>query len=129
MVLLLLPQSGERLEQAARSRSTFLAAGHKADVILVTAQWLLPPTCSGKGGAPCLPAGKKADVLLVTALDEVAWLLNLRGGDVAHNPVFLAYVMVTEKDATLYVDQKKVKHPSGQLLCARPHCCPLQRPW
>ena len=60
-------------------------------------------------------------MLLVTALDEVAWLLNLRGGDVAHNPVFLAYVMVTEQDATLYVDQKKVQCRSGQLLGTRTH--------
>ena len=95
-------------------------------MLLVSAQRLLPSTGSGKGGTP-LPAGKKADVLLVTALDEVAWLLNLRGGDVAHNPVFLAYVMVTEKDATLYVDQKKVKYLSGQLLYAPPQCCPLQQ--
>ena len=98
-------------------------------MLLVTAQRLLPSTCSENGGAPCLPAGKKADVLLVTALDEVAWLLNLRGGDVAHNPVFLAYVMVTEKEATLYVDQKKVKCRSGHLLWAHPKCCPLQQHW
>ena len=82
-----------------------------------------------KGRAPCLPAGKKADVLLVTALDEVAWLLNLRGGDVAHNPVFLAYVMVTEKDATLYVDQKKVKHGCRQLLWEHAQCCPSLQHW
>ena len=67
-------------------------------------------------------------MLLVTALDEVAWLLNLRGGDVAHNPVFLAYVMVTETDATLYVDQNKVKC-QGQLLLAHPQWCPLRQHW
>ncbi|KAL3145608.1 hypothetical protein ABBQ32_003156 [Trebouxia sp. C0010 RCD-2024] len=51
---------------------------------------------------------KGAGTLLVTALDEVAWLLNLRGGDVSYNPVFLAYVLVHESSATLYVDPQKV---------------------
>eukprot|EP00761_Pharyngomonas_kirbyi_P014833 gb/GECH01014863.1/.p1 GENE.gb/GECH01014863.1/~~gb/GECH01014863.1/.p1 ORF type:complete len:617 (+),score=120.10 gb/GECH01014863.1/:1-1851(+) len=35
-----------------------------------------------------------ADALVLTALDEVAWLLNLRGSDVPFNPVFLAYAVV-----------------------------------
>jgi Xaa-Pro aminopeptidase len=39
-----------------------------------------------------------ATAMLVTALDEVAWLLNLRGGDVPMNPVALAYALV-ERDA------------------------------
>ncbi len=52
------------------------------------------------GALPLLPlqmleAG--ADVLLVTMLDEVAWLLNLRGSDVQCNPVFLSYVIVPLK--------------------------------
>jgi len=38
---------------------------------------------------------KKAVGLVVTALDEVAWLLNLRGSDISYNPVFFAYAIVT----------------------------------
>ena len=49
-----------------------------------------------------------AGALAVTMLDEVAWLLNLRGGDVAYNPVFLSYVLVTADEATLFVDASKV---------------------
>ncbi|KAL0020575.1 hypothetical protein WJX77_005157 [Trebouxia sp. C0004] len=49
-----------------------------------------------------------AGALLVTALDEVAWLLNLRGGDVTYNPVFVSYVIVEHQTATLFVDQQKV---------------------
>ena len=41
---------------------------------------------------------KGCTVLIVTALDEVAWLLNLRGADIDYNPVFFAYVIVTEAD-------------------------------
>ena len=51
----------------------------------------------------------RADVLLVTMLDEVAWLLNLRGSDVECNPVFLSYVLVPlDGPARLYVDGAKV---------------------
>ena len=31
---------------------------------------------------------KKADVLILSALDDVAWMLNLRGSDIQFNPVF-----------------------------------------
>jgi len=51
----------------------------------------------------------KADLLVVAMLDEVAWLTNLRGADVAHNPVFLSYAAVSaEGGATLYVDAHKL---------------------
>ena len=59
----------------------------------------------------CFCADAGAGALLVTAVDEVAWLLNLRGGDVSHNPVFTSYVLVKEDSATLYVDQRKVCRP------------------
>ena len=42
-----------------------------------------------------------ADAYLVTALDETAWLLNLRGGDIRHTPVFLSYMFITQKRAIL----------------------------
>ncbi len=51
---------------------------------------------------------QKVGALIVTALDEVAWLLNLRGGDVAYNPIFISYAIVTPDTATLYVDSAKV---------------------
>lgn len=35
-----------------------------------------------------------ATATVITALDEVAWLLNIRGGDISHNPVTIAYVIV-----------------------------------
>lgn len=49
---------------------------------------------------------QKADALLMTALDEIAWLLNLRGNDVRNTPVFLAYMLLTGKDAVLCVQEK-----------------------
>ena len=48
---------------------------------------------------------KEADVLVLTALDDIAWLLNLRGNDVAYNPVFLSYMLVEPERAVLYLDE------------------------
>lgn len=44
----------------------------------------------------------KADYHVLTSLDDIAWLLNLRGDDVACNPVFLAYVAVTPQEVLLF---------------------------
>ncbi len=52
-----------------------------------------------------------ADALLVTTLDAIAWLFNLRGADVAYNPVLIAYAVVTLDDAVLHVDRAKVGAP------------------
>ena len=49
-----------------------------------------------------------ADAVLVTALDDIAWTLNLRGTDVHCNPVFVAYLLVTQDDAVLFTDAAKV---------------------
>ncbi len=43
-----------------------------------------------------------ADCLILTTLDDIAWLTNLRGGDIAYNPVFLSYMILTQTDALLY---------------------------
>lgn len=50
---------------------------------------------------------KGASFLVVSALDEIAYLLNLRGGDVHCTPVVLAYVVVGLKSAVLFVDSAK----------------------
>lgn len=51
---------------------------------------------------------KRGDALLVSALDDIAWVLNLRGSDVLCNPVFVAYLLITQGGATLFVDPEKV---------------------
>lgn len=50
---------------------------------------------------------KNAQLLVVTALDEVAWLLNLRGSDIEYNPVFFAYVIVQQNACVLFIDKKQ----------------------
>ena len=49
-----------------------------------------------------------ADSILITALDEIAWLLNLRGSDVDFTPVVIAYFYMSNKDRVLFIDSNKV---------------------
>lgn len=51
-------------------------------------------------------AGSSA--LVVSMLDEIAWLLNLRGSDIPHSPVMYAYLIVEIDKAKLFVDNSKV---------------------
>ena len=50
---------------------------------------------------------QKAEGLVISQLDEIAWLLNLRGSDVHCNPVFVSYVLLTQNDVTLFIDSEK----------------------
>jgi Xaa-Pro aminopeptidase len=45
---------------------------------------------------------------LVSTVDDLAWLLNLRGADVAYNPVFLGHLLLDQTSATLFVAAGKV---------------------
>ncbi|KAF3439044.1 hypothetical protein FNV43_RR17319 [Rhamnella rubrinervis] len=51
---------------------------------------------------------EKACGIIITALDEVAWLYNIRGSDVSYCPVVHAYAIVTSNSAFFYVDKRKV---------------------
>ncbi|EJD43382.1 Creatinase/aminopeptidase [Auricularia subglabra TFB-10046 SS5] len=51
-------------------------------------------------------ADKKFSAHVVTALDEIAWLFNLRGSDIDFNPVFFAYAVVTLSETLLFADIK-----------------------
>ncbi|MBU8870031.1 MAG: aminopeptidase P family protein [Gemmatimonadales bacterium] len=51
-------------------------------------------------------AGVKAHV--VSALDQIAWLFNVRSQDIMYTPVVTAYAVITDRSATLYVDPRKV---------------------
>jgi len=53
-------------------------------------------------------AEKKADMYILSSLDDIAWLLNLRGEDVKNTPLFYSYVVVEEDNALLFVDMGKI---------------------
>ncbi len=50
---------------------------------------------------------KKADYELIASLDDIAWTLNLRGNDIAYNPVFISYLFVTKEMAYLFTSDKR----------------------
>ena len=54
---------------------------------------------------------KEAVGMVVTALDEIAWLFNLRGGDIPHSPVFRAYSLISldpQPQITLYTNKSRL---------------------
>ena len=46
---------------------------------------------------------KNANYLVITSLDDIAWLLNLRGNDIQCNPVFFSYFIMTRTEGFLFV--------------------------
>ena len=48
---------------------------------------------------------KGAEALLLTSLDDIAWLFNMRGDDIAYNPVVLSFCVITEKEVRLFVQK------------------------
>uniref|UniRef100_A0A4W3K521 Xaa-Pro aminopeptidase 1 n=1 Tax=Callorhinchus milii TaxID=7868 RepID=A0A4W3K521_CALMI len=54
-------------------------------------------------------AEKKATWLVVTALDEIAWLLNLRGSEIKYNPLFFAFALVGSKNIRLFINEKHME--------------------
>ena len=67
-----------------------------------------------RAAAAAALAARGAGALVVTALDEVAWLLNVRGSDVAFNPVCFAFcVLRAGGDATLYAARAAYASPAG----------------
>jgi Xaa-Pro aminopeptidase len=45
---------------------------------------------------------------IVTALDDIAWVYNIRGHDIEFNPVVISYALITEDKAFLFVDSEKL---------------------
>lgn len=48
----------------------------------------------------------------ISALDEIAWITNLRGSDIEHNPLFVAHLMVTADDAILFTPERHFDAPA-----------------
>ncbi|CAG7820443.1 unnamed protein product, partial [Allacma fusca] len=50
-----------------------------------------------------------AGALVVSELDEIAWLLNLRGSDIHYNPVFFSYVIVTPTKVNFFINSVRLE--------------------
>ncbi|MCR4569711.1 MAG: aminopeptidase P family protein [Bacteroidales bacterium] len=54
---------------------------------------------------------KEADAIMLSALDEIAWLLNIRGADIEYNPLVISYLLVTMEQVYWFVQ----KNPSADM--------------
>ncbi len=54
--------------------------------------------------------------MLVSALDDIAWILNMRGSDVHCNPVFVAYLLIDGDDTLLYINNEKLDARASEYL-------------
>ncbi|WP_312934174.1 aminopeptidase P family protein [Pseudomonas sp.] len=59
---------------------------------------------------------RNADAHVIAALDDIAWLFNLRGSDVSYNPLFLSFALIEPQRATLFVDATKLDEPLRRIL-------------
>ncbi|MEG0117139.1 MAG: aminopeptidase P family protein [Pseudomonas sp.] len=59
---------------------------------------------------------RSADWHFIATLDDIAWLFNLRGGDVSFNPVFVSFALINQQQATLFVALSKVDAPLRAVL-------------
>ena len=50
--------------------------------------------------------------LVISALDEIAWLRNIRGNDVEYNPVVISYAVLEDDKCTLFVNAEKMDSPA-----------------
>lgn len=58
---------------------------------------------------------KGANATLISGLDEIAWVLNLRGGDISYNPVFYAYLVISGNGtSTLYANNSETGRDLGK---------------
>ncbi|MDR2562477.1 MAG: aminopeptidase P family protein [Prevotellaceae bacterium] len=75
------------------------------------AAYLLPDSITGKSRSEKLSDLTRAtggDMYIVSALDEIAWLLNMRGADVNCNPIVISYFIANYKGNHLFVASGKL---------------------
>ena len=84
--------------------------------------WSVPIARAGKTAAEKLEELRErmqkagATVFFTGALDETAWITNLRGSDIACNPVFLSFFLLTGTRAVLFVQEEALSEKTGHLL-------------
>lgn len=94
--------------------------------------FLLEEKYSGKSTAEKLKElrgameAEGANVHILTSLYDIAWLLNIRGGDIDYVPVVLSYLVVTEKECIWFlqeeiVDEKTAAYLKENQIATRPY--------
>ena len=117
---------GLAAEKALRAALTAAGATLRTDVDVFTEVWADRPGLPSNAVFEHLPpfaTQTRADKLamvrgamaqhacslhFVSSVDDIAWILNLRGADVSYNPVFISHLLISSKDATLFVADGKI---------------------
>lgn len=115
-------EAGEAYEKAAEEKGAFLAAEED----LIDAVWkdrpqmpkqpffLLEEKYSGRGAAFKIADVRRemerlgADAHILTSLTDIAWLLNLRGGDIPHVPVVMSYLVLDMRTCVWFVQEEMI---------------------
>lgn len=78
--------------------------------------WILEEAYAGKPAAEKIAELRdemkkaKATLHILTTLDDIVWLLNIRGNDVPCNPVVLSYAAVTQSEVILFIQEQVLNH-------------------
>jgi Xaa-Pro aminopeptidase len=51
---------------------------------------------------------RKLDYHLLTSVDDIMWLLNIRGNDVNYSPLLTSFALVDEEQVLLFVDERQI---------------------
>ncbi len=84
--------------------------------------YTLPVSTTGESTAAkltkvrALVKQKRATCHIISSLDDIAWLLNIRGTDVPCNPVTLSFVYLDAEKVTLFIDATKLDEATKQEL-------------
>jgi len=54
---------------------------------------------------------RECDGILLSALDEIAWMLNVRASDIEYNPLVISYLLITQTEVCWYVVKDEVEDP------------------
>jgi Xaa-Pro aminopeptidase len=83
--------------------------------------FLLPDEITGKSRSEKLADFAKSttpnnEIYIVSALDEIAWILNMRGSDVTYNPVVISWLIIDYPDIHLFMNAKQLTKHDRKLL-------------
>lgn len=80
----------------------------KSELMLVKADIAGMPTSSKVDQLRAKMKSRDVEWLVVTALDDVAWLFNMRGSDIQYNPVFFSYAVVGISSVHLFIKPSRI---------------------
>ncbi len=117
-------ETGEKLELLAEKKGGSLRADRdlageiwkERPPLSAEPAWILEEAYAGESAEKKLERLRKeldrtgASAHILTVLDDIAWLLNIRGNDIPCNPVALAYFVMTGERKVLFIQKEAVSH-------------------